>query len=172
MKRKSLVATALILLFGASIVQAEPKFIEKTRDFMKKKKACVLAVGVYIDNPESNALDSAPFVKCIADMTLYAGTINEKSGCSFTTYYPGTDQYKKVKPKFEMAIGKPCDQGGFEILLKMMPDAICGSKTATATVADCLVYRPTADARYAFYYAESSKYEDWFKAATEKKVGK
>ncbi len=146
----------------------ENALIIKYRRFLEKKKSCDIAIGfVHRDGKlEYEAL------RCVADLTLNAGTVNEKRGCAFRTYLPEKDLYVTYdrngwSTAFPDTIvsGEECGSGGFEKVLEFQ--IALNTNCKGPKVKNCLV-STQMDLQPVLVFANRSKYIEWFSSQTAK----
>ncbi|MGE0528968.1 MAG: hypothetical protein AB7G93_16455 [Bdellovibrionales bacterium] len=140
------------------------------RAFIEKRNACLLAVGVDRSDLKDtlakplglSAADKliATPVACVQDLTFGKGTIDEATGCAFTNYDPGTDNYTLYSDATYYAgpsmVKKSCASGGFEELMaKKSPDG----RTYKAVAAGA-----TTNAKFLLVYSAPT-YKKWWQDA-------
>lgn len=140
----------------------ENKLMLRFKRFLEKKNACDLAIG-FVHKEEKLEYEA---LRCVADLTLNAGTVNEKRGCAFRTYLPEKDSYvtydrngwSTALPDTFVA-GESCGSGGFEKLIEY--EIALNSTCKGPKVADCLMTSQIADMQPVLLFANRSKYVEW-----------
>ncbi|MBX9766971.1 MAG: hypothetical protein K2X47_06850 [Bdellovibrionales bacterium] len=89
---------------------------EKIRNFLKRQDICQFAVYEVARSKKLRAkLPPLPSVRCVDDMVVGKGTVNEKEGCAAFLFNVETGRQSPLKPEFGANIvEKKCADGGFE----------------------------------------------------------
>ncbi|MEQ1878030.1 MAG: hypothetical protein ABL958_15410 [Bdellovibrionia bacterium] len=165
--------------FDGKIVQR----LQKIRELIGRGNKCKIAVhGEFVRSFKLNRSQYVPAaleaylpksVSCIADMSVNANTVNEKSGCALVSFDSGKGEYSTFfNSSFAMAMSKKaCDSGGFEDLISMRgwwsADAYQNSSVEET------IFTPSSYAepwQFVLIYAESSKFVTWYSDAQKRGV--
>lgn len=88
--------------------------VESVKKFLAKDKTCDLAIYEVAKSKKLRLkLPPLDSVTCIGDMTLYAGKINEKTGCAAFIFNMVNGNHYPLNRDLNM-VNKACASGGFE----------------------------------------------------------
>ena len=151
--------------------------LQKIRELIGRNSKCVVAVyGTSAENFKRSRSKYAEVpaalnewlpksVRCVADISIDANTVNEQSGCAVVLFDSDTGNYSRSRG-VALPISKlHCNSGGFEELMKMK--GRWGGMTME-TVEQNLIPSsyvenyPDTEWKNALIYASSSKYAKWF----------
>ena len=152
--------------------------LRKIRELIGRGNKC--EVAIYDSSVEDFTLNRSKFVPaaldaylpksvhCIADISVGANTIDEKSGCALVSFNSGTDSYASYfNTYFRTAMSsKACKSGGFDELIAMRGLWSNYGKPQNS-VEENLFMTTNKKWRYALVYAGQSKYVDWFQKSRE-----
>ncbi|HEX7673145.1 MAG TPA: hypothetical protein VF412_03190 [Bdellovibrio sp.] len=169
-----------LLLFGASLsakAGSLDEYMEKMKSVIEKDGRCEFAVAqVPSGDRKEQTMLWPKVVACLGDITVAAGTMNEKSGCGAFYFNPFTLKIDGVgsNGRMKIANGKKCVDGGLEEVMGLNLIGYVDEKAGSFNGV------PNLDVGWVFYdgsrtdfmkpvvvYAKKallgkSKYEDWW----------